>query len=233
MSNRTLSGTTRRPVHPRDAASVVLLRGDKSDPEVLLGRRRLDARFMPGIYVFPGGRVDRADYPRSAPYSVRKDVLAKLKRHCHERRARALIWAAIRETWEETGLLIGKPGQIDEADRSPLHTAYANEGLTPLTEGLDYIARAITPTRNPIRYNTRFFLADGAEAPGTLMHTSELENIGWRRVSDAISELDLMNVTEFALLEAMKLWRDGLPHDPNRQVPLLTTRLKTKLIALE
>lgn len=229
---RTLVKAPRR-AHPRDAASVVLLRGSRTDPEVLLGRRRLDARFMPGIYVFPGGRVDRADYAHAADIPVRDDVLAKLERHCPTRRARALIWAAIRETWEESGLLIGRPGTIDRVNGSDLHRAYADAGLAPYTEGLDYIARAITPAHNPIRFNTRFFLADGAQAPGALHHTSELEDIGWRRVSEAISDLDLMNVTRFALVEALKLWRDGAPPDPNRRVARLSTRMRTKLLTLE
>ncbi|NKB58895.1 MAG: NUDIX hydrolase [Alphaproteobacteria bacterium] len=193
----------------------------------------MDARFMPGIYVFPGGRVDRSDYAEAEAFSIRQDVLAKLKRHCPPRRAHALIWAAIRETWEETGLLIGQPGDIDEANRSPLHTAYAQQGLSPWTEGLDYIARAITPARNPIRFNTRFFLVNGSHAPGKLKHSSELEDIGWRRVSEAISDLDLMNVTRFALTEAMTLWSEGLPTNPERPVARLTTRLQTKLITLE
>jgi 8-oxo-dGTP pyrophosphatase MutT (NUDIX family) len=233
MSNRQSITATGRPVHPRDAASLVILRGSRTDPEVLLGRRRLDARFMPGIYVFPGGRVDRADYADAAAFPIHNDVLVKLKRHCAPRRAQALVWAAIRETWEESGLLIGRSGSFDNAGKSPLHEAYAGANLVPFSEGLDYIARAITPARSPIRYNTRFFLADGANASGTLHHTSELEDIGWRRVSEAINDLDLMNVTDFALTEAMKLWRENLAPDSERKVARLTTRKDAKIIAFE
>lgn len=233
MSNRELPGRTKRPVRPRDAASVVLLRGSRSDPEVLLGRRRLDTRFMPGIYVFPGGGVDRADLAQAARFEPRDDVLVKLSRHCPPRRARALVWAAIRETWEETGLLIGRPGQIPDVGLSPLHAAFAAAGLAPYTHGLDYIARAITPTRSPIRYNTRFFLANGADAPGTLHHSSELEDIGWRAVSEAIDKLELMNVTQFALSEALRLWRENPSPDPSRRVARLSTRNGVRLMALE
>ncbi len=211
----------------------MLLRGSRSDPEVLLGRRRLNARFMPGIYVFPGGSVDRADYRHANSASIRDDVLTKLVRHCPAERARALIWAALRETWEESGLLIGQPGPIEHADLSDLHRAYANSGMTPTTDGLDYIARAITPTRSPIRFNTRFFLIDGANTAGSLRHTSELEDIGWRPVSEAMSELDLMNVTSFALQEAMTLWRENTAPDPTRRVARLSTRVNARLIALE
>lgn len=233
MSDRRVSARPKRPVRPKDAASVVLLRGSRNDPEVLLGRRRLDARFMPGIYVFPGGRVDRADYRHADAALIPPEVLQKLQRHTPADRARALIWAALRETWEESGLLIGRPGKIAPAGLSALHDAYEAANLAPVTEGIDYIARAITPTRNPIRFNTRFFLIDGRNATGALRHTSELEDIGWRRVSEALSEYDLMNVTRFALEEAMKLWRDGNEPDPDRLVARLTTRADLKLMALE
>lgn len=233
MSDCRSRAQSRRPVHPRDASSVVLLRGSKSDPEVLLGRRRLDARFMPGIYVFPGGRVDRADYRHAASAAIRKVVLEKLARHCPAGRARALIWAALRETWEESGLLIGQPGRIGHDAVSDLHSAYADAGLAPKTDGLDYVSRAITPVRNPIRFNTRFFLIDGANAFGSLRHNSELEDIGWRPVSEALSELDLMNVTSFALEEAMKLWRKDAAPNSKRLVARLTTRVNTKLITFE
>ena len=233
MSDRRSSAPSKRPVHPKDAASVVLLRGSREDPEVLLGRRRLDARFMPGIYVFPGGRVDRADYRHAASALIENSVLQKMQRHCPTGRAKALIWAALRETWEESGLLIGQPGQIETYDLSDLHEAYADAGHAPVLNGLDYIARAITPARNPIRYNTRFFLIDGANAAGTLHHTSELEDIGWRRVSEALDTYDLMNVTSFALEEAMKHWREGGPLNSARKVPLLSTRVDTKLITME
>lgn len=233
MSDRRSPDSRKRPVHPKDAASVVLLRGSQDDPEVLLGRRRLDARFMPGIYVFPGGRVDSADYQHANTASIRNDVLQKLQRHCPERRAKALIWAALRETWEESGLLIGQRGNVAAPDLSELHAAYAEAGLAPMTAGLDYIARAITPTRNPIRFNTRFFLIDGTNAAGVLHHTSELEDIGWRPVSEALETLDLMNVTSFALKEAMKLWRAKGGMDPERRVPVFLTRGTAKFIRLE
>ncbi len=233
MLDRRLSDRSKRPVHPKDAASVVLLRGSRKDPEVLLGRRRLNARFMPGIYVFPGGRVDRADYRHATSASIQATVLKKLMRRCPTDRAKALIWAALRETWEETGLLIGQQGQIKPTGSSELHKAYTNSGQAPILNGLDYIARAITPARSPIRYDTRFFLIDGDKATGMLRQTSELEDIGWRRVSIALDSLDLMNVTNFALKEAMKLWERNVAPDADRRVARLSTRLNEKLITME
>lgn len=223
----------KNPVRPRDASSVVILRGSRDNPDVLLGRRRRDARFMPGIYVFPGGRVDRADAPQGASYAMRADVLAKLSRHCPPRRAHALVWAAIRETWEETGLLIGRPGRIADSGCSPLHAAYAAANLAPHVSGLDYIFRAITPTHSPIRFNTRFFLADAESTRGTLRRFGELEDIGWRPASEALGDLDLRGVTKMALREATALWRENPPPDPSRRVKRLTSRRDQRRIALE
>jgi len=233
MLNRLSSKKSKRPVHPKDAASVVLLRGSRKDPEVLLGRRRQDARFMPGIYVFPGGRVDHTDYQHAVSASIQATVLQKLMRHCSTDRAKAFIWAALRETWEETGLLIGQPGQIKPTGGSELHKAYTNSGQAPILNGLDYVARAITPARSPIRYDTRFFLIDGDKATGMLRQTSELEDIGWRCVSVALNSLDLMNVTNFALQESMKLWKRNVAPDADRRVARLSTRLNAKLITME
>jgi 8-oxo-dGTP pyrophosphatase MutT (NUDIX family) len=226
-------GQKKWPARPRDAASVVLLRGPRDEPEVLLGRRRLDARFMPGVYVFPGGRVDRTDAAQGAELPLRDDVLAKMMRHCDTRRAKALVWAAIRETWEETGLLIGEPGEIGDDSTSPLHAAYAAAKLRPASLQLDYILRAITPTRSPIRFNTRFFLADGMATSGKLQHTTELEDIGWRPAAQALREYELMTVTRLALNEAVDLWRDNPPPDPERPVKRLFNRQSIRLITTE
>ena len=233
MAKPTTPENRKFPVRPRDASSVVVLRGSRDDPDVLLGRRRRDARFMPGIYVFPGSRVDRGDASQAASWDLRDDVLANLSRHCPPRRARALAWAAIRETWQETGLLIATHGRIADAGRSPLHAAYAAANLAPHAGGLDYIFRAITPASSPIRFNTRFFLADAKSTQGQLRRSDELEDIGWRPVSEAINDLDLRGVTRMALGEATALWRDEPPHDPSRRVKRLTNREKLSLVTYE
>jgi len=223
----------KRPARPHDSASVVLLRGARQEPEVLLGRRRLNARFMPGVYVFPGGRVDPTDAAHGAAFPLRDDVMTQMGRHCPPRRATALAWAALRETWEETGLLIGEPGDISDSDASPLHAAYAEANLRPAAGRLDYILRAITPTRSPIRFNTRFFLADAETTSGTLQHTTELEDIGWRSAAEALDTLELMTVTRLALDEAVNLWRENPAPDPNRPVKRLFNRRSTRMITTE
>ena len=71
-------------------------------------------------------------------------------------RARALAWTAIRETWEETGILVGKEGSFEPRRSNPATAAFQNAGLVPAPGHLDYIVRAVTPTHSPIRFDTRF-----------------------------------------------------------------------------
>ena len=91
----------RRPavVRPRDAASLILLRGEGDGLEVLVGRRSARAKFMPGVYVFPGGGIEAPD---RLPWSVEagaESLAPRLRRGAR---------AALRETWEEVGVLVGR-----------------------------------------------------------------------------------------------------------------------------
>src|SRR5216684_4905506 len=101
-------------VRPRDAASLILLRGAGRDLELLAGRRPGHVKFMPGVYVFPGGAIDRED---NKPWRV-----ATGGEHLPPRLARSAR-AALRETWEEVGVLVGRR----DAAISP-----ATPGLTPI-----------------------------------------------------------------------------------------------------
>ena len=102
-----------RALRPRDAATLIIVDSTSGEPRVLLGRRRLDMAFMPGRYVFPGGRVDAADRQVAiaddlGPGELKKLMVA-MKGTPSEARARALALAAVRETFEEAGLIIGAP----------------------------------------------------------------------------------------------------------------------------
>ena len=132
-------------VKPRDAASLVIVRGRGSAARVLLGRREPRHRFMPDVWVFPGGRVDPMDSRSPVSSELSPAVAEKLEARWSPARARALAIAAVRETFEETGLTFGE--LVDGQLRPALH-------------GLDYLARAITPTMSPIRFHARFFLTD-------------------------------------------------------------------------
>ncbi len=177
-----------KPVRPRNAASLVILRGDGDDAEVLLGRRNAKHRFMPNVYVFPGGRVDGADHGVVGISDLAPNVARKMERKWSPRVARALATAALRETYEETGLLFG---ELDDA------------GFRPDMRQLDYVARAITPSDSPIRFHARFFTVHAEYARGTPADSVELLDLKWVTIRDALA-LPLVDVTEFVLQEVQR-----------------------------
>ncbi len=213
-----------RPVRPVDGASLVLVRGRGAKAEVLMGRRRPRAAFLPNIYVFPGGRVDPADYDVPGGIELRPDVARRLARRCGASPAPALAMASIRETHEETGFLLGDPGARHDAPRdatSPIWRAFAQARATPAFTRLDYVARAITPTYMPRRFNTRFFMVDARHAMGELRQGGELLDLRWVSLNDGWKNLNVVDVTEFVLGAV----RERLALPPGRRaalpVPLL------------
>lgn len=161
---------------------------------------------MPGYYVTPGGRLESTDRQSSGfPEPLRPtegDLDAATRR-----RLPALARCALRETAEETGLLVGRrepPGDIPSRScPSPSWSAFAEAGLTPAFGDLRLIARAITPAGSPIRFHTRFFLADGALAKGRLGGDGELEDLRWIP-QDLLPTLRLAEVTRLVIAEALR-----------------------------
>jgi 8-oxo-dGTP pyrophosphatase MutT (NUDIX family) len=174
-----------KPARPRDAASLILHRVGEHGPEVLMGRRAKRHKFMPDVYVFPGGRLDAADHTIVPLRPLRADVIARFAGICTPLRAQALGVAAVREAHEETGLLLGN----EDAG-----------GIRPDLGDLDVLARAITPSASPIRFHARFFIADGTQAKGRLGGSGELLDLHWVPLADAL-RLPLADVTEFMLGE--------------------------------
>ena len=185
------------PVRARDAASLILLRGEGRDLELLAGRRPLTVRFMPGVYVFPGGSVDPED---ARPWQSEIDLDAMPPRLLRCARA------ALRETWEESGVLFGHRGEVPTPLRSasPVAEAYAAAGVVAGFDRLRYVGRAITPVRVFRRFNTRFFLGDGAEVIGEPVATDELEDVRWHPIGRAPLE-PLRDVSQFILERAIAL----------------------------
>jgi 8-oxo-dGTP pyrophosphatase MutT (NUDIX family) len=201
----------RHAARPRDAATLILLSTVRGKPVVLMGQRHSGHRFMPDQYVFPGGRVDRADHfaPAATPLDAR--VAGLLERAATPSRARALAMAAVRETFEETGLILGRampaPKQVPPAWRS----FYAT-GLGPSLDGLEYLTRAVTPPFRPIRFNARFFLADAEQVSGEIAGSGELLGLDFIPIARArqlpippIQARVLDSVEEF--LAAPDAWR--------------------------
>jgi 8-oxo-dGTP pyrophosphatase MutT (NUDIX family) len=146
-----------RAVRPKNAATVMIIRRDGPKPRVLMGKRHGGHSFMPDRWVFPGGRIDRGDYRARRPTTFGR-TWTRLRRLSAAGRGRALALAAIRETWEEAGLL---PGQARRrcAPRPALADVRGAGRLADL-EALDVIARAITPPSVGKRFDTWFLLAD-------------------------------------------------------------------------
>jgi 8-oxo-dGTP pyrophosphatase MutT (NUDIX family) len=203
-----------RKVRPVDAASLVLIRqGSHGEPEVLLGRRHMKSGFLPDIYVVPGGRVDDADNLPSGFNEVLHPAVRRMLDSGGSRRpVTAFLRAVLRETHEETGLLIGRPlpaaaGGTVPAHDEPVWQAYRAAGLRPEFGDFDFLLRAITPVTSRRRYNTRFFLADGGLAHGTIQGSGELEDLGWRRKAD-LDGMNIVDVTHAVLAEAFRRWED-------------------------
>ena len=201
-------------VRPRDAASLILLRGEGRDLELLAGRRPGHVRFMPGVWVFPGGAIDPED---KKPWRVETGG-----EHLPPRLARCAR-AALRETWEEVGVLVGrpaaKPAGAGGAHRlTPIEAAYAGQGVSAAIDALTYVGRAITPTPVFRRFNTRFFLADASAVFGEPVSTDELEDVGWHPIGRQ-PLAPFRDVTQFMLARAMAL-RDG---SASAEAPLLCT----------
>jgi len=199
-------GESRGRLRPRDAATLVLVDRSDSALRVLMGRRHVGHKFMPGKFVFPGGAVDPADR-RMAVAAPLDDILVEklLARTAHRSPgyARALALAAIRETFEETGLALGVTDH-----GAPPHppegawTRFAETGVFPTLEGLDFLARAITPPGRPRRFDARFFVADARwiahRADGVIHADAELTELVWVPLEEAL-KLEIPNITRSVL----------------------------------
>ncbi len=210
-----------RSPRPRDAATLILVRRAGGEPEVLLGQRHGGHAFMPNRYVFPGGRVDPGDHRVASATPLRADVRERLERAATPVRAHALGVAAIRETFEETGLMIGAPSS-SAAARGEAWDRFAAEGLGPALGALDYLYRAVTPPGRPRRFNARFFLAAAEAARGTLTGNGELGDLHWVGLDEALG-LPLPNVTQLVLKLVAGHLADPPPPGVRRPVPRFRT----------
>lgn len=203
----------------RDAATLILLRRDQNlPPRILMGQRGASAAFMPNKFVFPGGALDDADLDIALAHALNDTCNDRLMDAADPLRAAALPAAAIRELWEETGLMLGTPGtwpgQVPADWRD-----FARKGLCPSARGLNFVFRAITPPGRPRRFDARFFMADAAMVAGDLDDFSaasdELSHLQWVPL-DQVRGFDLPFITEVVLAEVAGLAEVGMSP---RQVP--------------
>jgi 8-oxo-dGTP pyrophosphatase MutT (NUDIX family) len=214
--------TPARSLRPRDAATMIVLdRRGRGVPKVLMGRRNPRLAFMPGKFVFPGGRTEPGDRAMpvagALPDYAESALVRRVVRPPHHL-GRSLALAAIRETYEETGLLIGTAEHGAPEAVPPGWEAFAARGVMPDLEALHLIARAITPPKRVRRFDTRFFAVDrrmvAAEEPDRVAEDAEFTELAWVRL-DAARGLDLPYITRAILDELEAQIAAGFaPHRP-------------------
>lgn len=170
-----------------------------------MGKRRPNQVFLPNKYVFPGGRVDRTDSAMTSADDLAPRQIEALAAGTSARngaaRARAFALAAIRELFEETGLVLGADATTASDGRAipAPWRPFVESGFIPRLAPLRYFARAITPPDRPRRYDTRFFAVDsGAIAHRTEILDDELSRIDWYSL-DEIGKLDVASITRHIL----------------------------------
>ncbi len=187
----------------RNAATVILIRDADTRPQVLMGQRGAKAAFMPNKFVFPGGAVDATDGEVPLAQGGEEPCLTRLGEEADANLAPALLVAAIRELWEETGQILGAPG--DWSGEVPQDwQSFAKAGYIPSADGLAFAFRAITPKGRPRRFDARFFVADASKLktdPDDFSRASdELSHLQWIPI-DQVRRFDLPFITEVVLAE--------------------------------
>jgi 8-oxo-dGTP pyrophosphatase MutT (NUDIX family) len=184
-------------LRPKDAATLVLVRRDAAGARVLMGQRHGGMAFMANKFVFPGGRVDPGDQRIAIGGALKPHVEARLGKG-----ARGFALAAIRETFEEAGVLVGEPAGKLPRTRNEAWAKFFAHGVAPRLDALEFIARAITPPNRTRRFDARFFMADANTIAHTLdaAHTDELLTPHWLTLAEARA-LDLPSITRIVLDE--------------------------------
>jgi len=207
-----------RALRPRDAATLILVERSAQGPaRVLMGKRHAGHRFMPGKFVFPGGRVEPEDRRMAAAGSLDPHVEEKLNarvRRPSPNFARALALAAIRETFEETGLAIGVlSSSAPERPPPGAWTRFAATGVRPSLDAIDFLARAITPPGRSRRFDARFLIVDARfvakRVDGAIHPEAELVELVWTPLDEA-RNLDLPTITHSALDDLAQALAGGL-----------------------
>ncbi|MFV0359052.1 NUDIX hydrolase [Tropicimonas sp.] len=197
----------------RDAATVILWQHGPSGPEVLMGQRGSSAAFMPDKFVFPGGAIDAGDVAVSLRGLPDPTCLRRLAIESDAALVPALLAGAIREVWEETGLILGRPGNWTAP--TPDWESFAATGHAPSAENFTYVFRAITPPGRTRRFDARFFLVPAGAVRGDASDFSracdELRHLQWIPLTE-VRRFDLPFITTVVLAElAPLIGRSGQP----------------------
>jgi hypothetical protein len=202
---------TRQPVEPRDAATVILLRpadpGSPGGPSVYYLRRQVSMDFAGGMCVYPGGGVDQRDFDHEVAWAGPSPAEWAARLGCDEDKARALVCAAVRETFEESGVLLAGTSPDDvvadttgedwEADRVALESREMamtdfldRRGLVLRTDILGAWGAWLTPIFEPKRYRTWFFVALLPEGQRTRDVSTESSEVTWLPAIEAVTQAE-------------------------------------------
>ncbi|MGR3503312.1 NUDIX hydrolase [Pseudaestuariivita sp.] len=228
------------PATIRNAATVIVLRDRKTAPKVLMGQRGAKAAFMPNKFVFPGGAVDAADADVQLTAPLNAPCAARLAEDAATDMGAQLAAAAIRELFEETGLVLGTPASW-EGPCPASWEGFAATGHRPSGAPLTFVFRALTPPGRPRRFDARFFLVDAedlASDPDDFSRAEdELSHLQWIALPD-VRNFDLPFITEVVLAEISGLAAsDGpppsVPYFRNDDEESLFLRLKGRAPSLQ
>ena len=217
-----------RPVRPRDSASLIIIDRSGSDPLFLLGKRHQKHMFMPGKYVFPGGKTEACDRAAIPACDIEAACLRRLQAgfgsRGSEAKARALALSAAREAFEEAGIFVAQSGICKS--RFPEWRPFAERNLAPDLQPLRYVARAITPPQYPRRYDTRFFAAFRDLVSETDMRQHEdNEMLDFAFVTHAqTAEMELPGITRRVLKAVVDRLAVDPDLNPGHPVPTYLTR---------
>jgi 8-oxo-dGTP pyrophosphatase MutT (NUDIX family) len=217
----------------RNASTVIVIRDRMSNPSILMGQRGASAAFMPNKFVFPGGAVDAQDahIPLAAPLTPQ--CAARIGEDVDAALAHAIPVAAVRELWEETGLILGHKGDW-HSDIPDDWKTFAATGHIPQAAPLQFVFRALTPPGRTRRFDARFFLLDADEIASDPddfdAACDELSHLQWVPLSKARS-FDMPFITEVVLAEVEARARDlnapdSVPYFKNNDEESLFLRLK-------
>ncbi len=227
MRQQTRSSGTA--IRPRNASSIILIKGEAGDEKIVMGKRNKALKFMPGALVFPGGSVDRNDHRIPSAdelnHVTAQKLMSNMRGNPLQSRARALGIAAVRELAEETGLLLGKPAL--KTPKHPDWKLFAEKGLAPSLEPLRLLARAVTPPGLPKRFDTWFFVArleDEHHVPNQgFVSSGELEDLQWISPEEAMG-FETREITRVILVELMKRLRTDPQLSHEIEAPSYETR---------
>lgn len=220
---------------PKDAASLIIIRNYKKNIYILMGKRPNTSRFMPGVYVFPGGGLEKIDF------SCRKYFKINIKPHRNKLKTRdeshalALFYTAVRETYEETGLYLSRKANKNFNSsilKGLFKYNYDRYSLIPDISKLIFFGRAITPSIIKKRFHARFFISYYENFNGVLRTNGELEDLKWVELKEA-KKKKIADVTEFMIEQLINLKENSNLIVKNYAYPMFTWRKKKKWVKWE